>query len=70
MKKTGHDLDDETVDLEDSVELLSNRTGIGKGDIRSVLVRTLNVVRSKDVKIEVEKMISLIDGMNDIQKLL
>lgn len=70
LKKTGHDLDDETVDLEDSVELLSNRTGIGKGDIRSVLVRTLNVVRSKDVKIEVEKMVDLIDGMNNIQKLL
>jgi hypothetical protein len=40
------------------------------GDIRSVIVRTLQVVNSKDVAIEAEKMISLIDGMNDIQKLL
>ena len=70
LKKTGIDLGDETIDLEDSIQLLSHRTGMKSGDIRSVIVRTLQVVNSKDVAIEAEKMISLIDGMNDIQKLL
>jgi hypothetical protein len=70
LKKTGIDLGDETIDLEDSIQLLSHRIGMKSGDIRSVIVRTLQVVNSKDVAIEAEKMISLIDGMNDIQKLL
>nr|MCR5312739.1 DUF4350 domain-containing protein [Bacteroidaceae bacterium] len=68
LKKTGIDLGDETVELEDYVMQLSHRTGLDSGEIRSILVRTLNIVNNTNSLVPPDKMVNLIDGMNEIQK--